>query len=372
MTNSLHLWIGTKKGAFVLQSSGSRSKWTLGAPVLFGHAVYHVLQDARDPKRMLMAAKPGHLGPMVYHSSNAGKSWKEAALPPAFPKAAEGLAIDHIFYLAHGHASEPGVWYAGTSPQGLFRSEDHGANWSSVDGFNLHPMRRAWCGGPQEAPPDGARMHSILIDPRDRKHMYIGMSLGGVFESRDQGNNWEPLNAGCAADFMPDPTVPFGHDPHCVRLHPLVPDRLYQQNHCGVYRMDRAEGRWERIGLKLPKKIGDIGFPIVLHPADPNTAWVFPMDGTTVWPRTSIGGKPAAFVTRNGGKSWTRQDDGLPRENAWWTVFRQAMTADQGKPLGLYLGTTSGEVWASRNEGGRWQCLARHLPRIQSVEIACR
>lgn len=231
-------------------------------------------------------------------------------------------------------------------------------------------MRRAWCGGPQDAPPDGARMHSILIDPRDPKHMYIGMSLGGCFESPDQGNTWEPLNTGCAADFLPDPTVPFGHDPHCIRLHPLMPDGLYQQNHCGVYRMDRAEARWQRIGLKLPKKIGDIGFPIVLHPADPGTAWVFPMDGTTVWPRTSVGGKPAAYVTRNGGKSWTRQDAGLPPENAWWTVFRQAMTADQCNPLGLYLGTTSGEVWASRNEGERWQCLARHLPRIQSVAIA--
>jgi hypothetical protein len=371
MASRMLLLIGTKKGAFVLSGDPSRRKWEAAPPLCFGHVIHHFVQDPRAPKRMLIAAKTGHLGPTVYHSWDGGRKWKEATRPPAFLKAGEGeraLAVGHVFWLTPGHVSQPGVWYAGTSPQGLFRTEDHGDTWESVEGFNKHPKRDAWCAAGQEGPPDGATMHSINIDPRDPAHMYLGMSSGGVFETTDGGNSWAPLNKGLAADFLPDPNAEYGHDPHCVRLHPLYPDRLYQQNHCGIYKMDRAEGKWDRIGLKMPKKIGDIGFPVVLHPRDPNIAWVFPMDGTTVWPRTSPGGKPAVYMTRNAGKSWIRLDQGFPTEQGWLTVFRQAMTADSGEPVGLYLGTTSGEIWASRDEGSSWKCVASHLPRIQSVE----
>ena len=200
--------------------------------------------------------------------------------------------------------------------------------------------------------------------------MYIGLSAGGCFETTDQGASWTPLNKGCAAEFLPDASAEYGHDPHCVRMHPLNPDRLYQQNHCGIYRLDRAEGRWVRIGDNMPKKIGDIGFPLVIHPRDPDACWVFPMDGTAVWPRTSPGGKPAVYGTRNAGRTWQRLDQGLPRQQGWFTVKRQAMTADSGKPLGLYFGTTGGEIWASRNEGQGWKCLARSLPHIYSLEVA--
>ena len=149
-----------------------------------------------------------------------------------------------------------------------------------------------------------------------------------------------------------------------------MPDRLYQQNHCGIYRMDRPEDRWIRIGDNMPRSIGDIGFPMTLHPRDPDTVWVFPMDGGSVWPRTSIKGKPAVYVTRNAGRTWKRQDKGLPREQAWYTVKRQCMASDEGKPVGLYFGTTSGSVWASRNEGDSWHELARDLPHVYSVEVA--
>jgi hypothetical protein len=322
---------------------------------------------------MLLAAKTGHLGPTVFRSTNFGKTWKEASQPPAFEKVPEGQkgrVVDHVFWLTPGHASEPGVWYAGSSPQGLFRSEDDGDSWASVAGFNKHPRRETWVGGLGDGTPDGPKMHSVIIDPRDPNHMYIGMSSGGVFESVDKGSDWKPLNAGSLATFFPDPNPEFGQDPHCVRMHPMDPDILYQQNHCGIYRMDRREGRWVRIGEKMPKSIGDIGFPMVLHPRDPATAWVFPMDGTQVWPRTSPGGKPAAYVTRNAGKSWKRLDEGLPKEHAWFTVFRQAMTADARDPVGIYFGTTCGEIWASANEGEKWSCIARHLPHIYAVEAA--
>jgi len=196
------------------------------------------------------------------------------------------------------------------------------------------------------------------------------MSSGGVFESTNRGADFHPLNRGCEAIFLPDPNAEFGHDPHCVRLHPLQPDRLYQQNHCGIYRIDRPSNEWIRIGKQMPKSVGDIGFPLALHPHDPNTVWVFPMDGTSVWPRTSPGGKPAAYRTSNAGKTWKRLDSGLPEKNAWWTVKRQAMTVDHQKPAGVYFGTTSGEVWGSRNEGDSWKCIAQHLPHIYSLEAA--
>jgi hypothetical protein len=372
-TGVVALLIASKKGAFILKSDTKRRNWEVSNPIFLGNMIHHVVIDPRDRRTMLMAAKTGHLGPTVFRSTNFGKTWKEAAKPPAFDKAPEGekgRVVDHVFWLTPGHPREPKVWYAGTSPQGLFRTEDGGESWESVNGFNDHPMRRAWTGGEQDGTPDGPKMHSINIDPRDPEHIYLGMSSGGVFESTNRGADWRPLNAGCQADFLPTPDPEYGHDPHCMRLHPLEPDILYQQNHCGIYRMDRAEGRWERIGEKMPKAVGDIGFPIVLHPRDPKTVWVFPMDGTQVWPRTSPGGKPAAYVTRNSGKKWQRQDNGLPPGESWFTVFRQAMTADAHEPVGIYFGTTCGEVWASTNEGEKWNCIIRHLPQIYAVEAA--
>ena len=372
-TAPVALLVATRKGAFILKADKTRRAWKIAGPMFFGHIVHHMVLDARDRRTLLVAARTGHLGPTVFRSTDFGKNWQEAAKPPAFPKASEGekgRVVDHVFWLTPGHSSEPNVWYAGTSPQGLFRSEDTGDTWAPVSGFNDHPMYAKWTGGEQDGTPDGPKLHSVIVDPRNPRHLYIGMSSGGVFESVDRGADWKPLNAGCRADFRPDPYPEYGHDPHCVKIHPLDPNILYQQNHCGIYRMERATGKWVRIGESMPKKIGDIGFPIVLHPRDPKTVWVFPMDGTSVWPRTSPGGKPAAYVTRNAGRSWQRQDAGLPASQGWFTVKRQAMSCDAHEAVGVYFGTTGGEVWASRNEGAKWSCIARHLPEIYAVETA--
>ena len=370
-TGPVTLSIATRKGAWFLEGDAGRRGWQINGPVFLGHIVHHVVADPRDRATLLMAARTGHLGPTVFHSADRGRSWKEASRPPAFPKVpegAQGRVVDHVFWLSPGHPSEPGVWYAGTSPPGLFYSEDGGDTWQPVAGFNDHPMRSRWNDGEQDGTPDGPKLHSVLIDPRDPAHLYVGLSSGGVFESFDKGRDWRPLNAGIRADFLPDPYPEFGQDIHRLALHPLEPDILYQQNHCGIYRMDRREGTWVRVGSNMPQDVGDIGFPLVLHPRDPRTVWVFPMDGTEVWPRVSPGGKPAAYVTRDAGQSWKRLDRGLPRSQAWFTVKRQAMTADGHEPLGLYFGTTGGEVWASANEGEEWTCIARHLPEIYAVE----
>jgi photosystem II stability/assembly factor-like uncharacterized protein len=366
------LLVATRKGAWLLHGDSARRRWTAVGPHFLGHIIQHVVLDPRDGRTLLAAAKTGHLGPTVFRSTDFGKSWKEATRPPAFDKKADGSGrvVDHTFWLTPGHASQPGVWYGGTSPQGLFRSEDGGISWQSASPINDDPKYIEWMGTVQDGTPDGPKMHSIIVDPRDPRHLYFGMSGGGVHESTDGGRTFRTLIDGLEVVEGFDRTSPMFHDPHCIRMCPSNPDRLYQQNHCGIYRIDRPSNSWVRIGRAMPKRVGDIGFTMVVHPRNDNTAWVLPMDGQTVWPRTSPDGKPAVYVTRNGGARWQRQDVGLPTAQAWWTVKRQAMCADARDPVGLYFGTTSGELWASRDEGGSWTCIARHLPEIYAVEAA--
>jgi photosystem II stability/assembly factor-like uncharacterized protein len=370
---SLIVLVATRKGAWLYHADPARSRWRADGPHFLGHVISHLVLDPRDRRTLLAAAKTGHLGPTIFRSTDLGRSWKEAAQPPAFAKAPDGQqgrSVDHTFWLTPGHAAEPNVWYAGTSPQGLFRSEDGGVTWSPFSSINDDPQYRKWMGTVQDGTPDGPKLHSIIIDPRDPAHLYLGMSGGGVHESTDSGRTWTPLLKGLEVVEGFDAREPTFHDPHCIRLCPSNPDRLYQQNHCGIYRLDRPSETWVRIGKAMPKQVGDIGFPMVLHPRDANAAWVFPMDGTSVWPRTSPEGKPAVYATRNGGDSWERLDDGLPPSQAWWTVKRQAMTADEQDPVGLYFGTSSGELWMGRDEGRSWSCIARHLPEIYAVETA--
>ena len=372
MANPIQLLVSTRKGAWIYRSDGPRADWSVEGPLHLGQIINHFVVDPRTGGTMLIAAKTGHLGPTIFRSTDGGKTWLEAKRPPAFPPAGEvasARAVEHTFWLEPGHASEPGVWWAGSSPPGLFVSHDDGVSWDSVPGFNEHPMYDKWV--PAGAgTPDGPLLNQIAIDPRDAAHMYIATSTGGVFESQDRAASWSPLNKGVEANFLPDPYPEYGQDAHFIAIHPQRPDRIYQQNHCGIYRIDRPSDIWERIGLAMPKEIGDIGFTVVAHPREPDTAWVFPMDGTDVWPRTSPQGKPAAYRTNDAGKSWQRQDRGFPREQGWFTVKRQAFCADGGAPLGLYLGTTGGELWMSDDEGGNWRTIAAHLPEIYSVVAA--
>lgn len=383
-------WIvGTRKGAWTLRRPARAGQpWQTGEPAFFGCQVHHVVQDPRGAGTLLAAVRTGHLGPTVYRSTDAGATWQEAKQPPAFrPKEEyaasslpaddgrrQGLVVDHTFFLAPGHARQPGVWYAGTSPIGLFKSEDDGVTWAGVAGFNDCPSLAQWCTNFAPGTPEGPKCHSVQVDPSEAKRMIVGLSGGGIFLSEDAGGSWRPVNRGVAMDFAPPKEgggeYEFGHDPHDVVIHPANPRRWYHQNHCGIYRLDWEAGvrdpRWARIGTAMPKEVGDIGFSMTCHPTDDKTCWVVPMDGGTVWPRTSVGGRPAVYRTRDAGASWQRLDRGFP-ERAWYTVLRQAMAHDGGKPLGLAFGTTSGDLWWSGDEGDSWVALARALPKIMSV-----
>lgn len=367
------LLVSTRKGAWLFYSDGNRKTWQVDGPHFLGQIVNHLVLDPRDGRTLVAATKTGHLGPTIHRSINLGRTWAEAKAPPAFAKVQDnekGRSVDHTFWLTPCHANEPNAWYAGTSPQGLFRSDDGGSTWAPFSIINDDPQYRAWMGSAQDGTPDGPKLHSIIVDPRDPAHLYFAMSGGGVHETRDGGRTFTTLIKGLEVVGGFDASNVAFHDPHCVRMCPSNPDRLYQQNHCGIYRLDRPGDTWTRIGAKMPRRVGDIGFPMVVHPRDDNTAWVFPMDGATVWPRTSPGGKPSVYVTRNGGSSWQRLDAGLPESQAWWTVKRQAMAADTHTQVGLYFGTTSGELWMLRDGGARWHCVARHLPEIYAVETA--
>jgi hypothetical protein len=205
-STDITLLVGTRKGAWILRSDARRTTWSADGPIYLGHIAQHLVLDPRDGETLLMAARTGHLGPTVFRSSDLGASWKEATSPPAFRTNDRlGRALRAVFWLTPGHASEPGTWYAGGSPQGLFRSADAGDTWEPVTGWNDHPNWERWSEWPEENTPDGSMLHSVIVDPRDPAHLYIGLSAGGVFESVDGGLDWKPLNAGSLALFFPDP-----------------------------------------------------------------------------------------------------------------------------------------------------------------------
>jgi photosystem II stability/assembly factor-like uncharacterized protein len=345
--------VGTRKGLFLLEGDDERREWSLEGPLLTGFSVFHALADPRDGS--LYACTNFFGGGTVQRSTDGGKTWERAeelGLPDD-----DELKLNAVWHLEPGGDGE--LWLGG-DPGVLFRSDDKGVTWEPNRALLEHETRDRW--GPGAG---GMCLHSINVDPNDANRLVIGISAAGVFRSDDAGESWEPVNKGTAADFLPEPYPDVGQCVHKVLVHPQQPDRLWQQNHCGVYRSDDRGTSWERLdGNGLPS---GFGFPLMLDPRDPDTAYVIPEQGADN--RVVAEGRLGVYRTRDGGASWELAADGLP-ERAWVGVLREASAWDGRDPNGLYFGTQGGSVFVSPSAGDEWIEAARFLPPVLSVETA--
>jgi photosystem II stability/assembly factor-like uncharacterized protein len=349
--------IGTKKGLFFFTSS-DRQKWDFHGPFQNGREVNHAIYDGRSG-RIYATANDSWFGCEIVWSGDLGKSWTSARENPAFPEAS-GLKLERIWHLEPGRASEPQVLYAGVAPAALFRSEDGGQTWREVTGLSQHPTRSRWHPGA-----GGLCLHSIVVDASHANRMFVGISAVGVFRTEDGGATWETANRGTRAEFMPEKFPEFGQCVHKLLMSNNHGSLLFQQNHCGVYRSADGGRTWQEITAGLPS---DFGFPLALHPREPETLFVLPLKGGEF--RCPPEGKLRVFRSRDGGKHWQALTAGLPQENAFVGVYREGMSVDHLKPTGIYFGTNTGKLFSSIDEGDNWRLIADNLPPICSVSTA--
>lgn len=350
--------VGTRKGLWIGTSDDGRA-WSWGRPLFPMEEVYSCMIDTRgEQPRLLVGSGSPHWGPHVYRSDDLGETWAETPNILTLPEDA-GVGVQQVWQLWPGADSEPDVVYAGTQPSALFRSEDRGETFELVGSLWDHPHRTQWGAGF-----GGQAIHTILPHPTDASRMLVAMSTGGVYRTDDARRTWTPANQGIVADFMPEGQQypEFGQCVHKVTRHPDHPERLFAQNHGGVYRSDDGADSWVSIGKALPS---DFGFPVVVHPREPETVFVFPNGaGDSRFPPD---GRALVWRSRDAGGSWESLGDGLP-EPFYSAVLRDAMTADQEG--GIYLGTRVGNVFASTDDGGSWQEVLKNVPDVVVVRAA--
>ena len=339
---------------FVLAGDEDRRAWTLEGPHCETWPIHHAI--AAPDGAILAGGGNAWFGPAVWRSEDAGRSWTHSSQGLAYPEGETPVAA--VWSLA----AADGTLWAGVEPAGLFRSRDGGASWEPIEALNRHPTRTDWQPGG-----GGLILHHIVQDPIEPDRLWVGISTAGVFHSEDGGASWEPRNTGTRMDYAPEgqryPEV--GQCVHALAHAAGRPGRLYQQNHCGMYRTDDGGRSWTSIEPGLPSTFG---FPAVAHPRDPDTLWLFPLNGDQAG-RFAPEGRAAVWRTSDGGRTWEDLRAGLPQRDAYVSVLRQGMAADRLEPAGLYFGTTSGAVFASCDEGESWECVAEHLPTITSVEV---
>jgi hypothetical protein len=355
------LMVGTVKGAFFFWSDKKRKKWRMDGPHFPGESVYAVAYDGRAGRQRAFAAtRSFHWGSVLRASDDFGKNWTAPDRQNIrFPQES-GLSLVQIWQIAPAGDDDPNTLYAGVEPSALFVSRDAGDTWSPVEGILKHPHRPRWTPGG-----GGLCLHTI-IPPRGKSgRMTIAMSTGGVYRSDDGGASWQPRNAGIRAPFLPDKYPEFGQCVHKVVTHREQPNRLFAQNHWGLYRSDDGGDNWTDVANGVPS---DFGFAMQMHPHDPDTVFIVPLesDGFRCTPEAKL----RVYRTTNAGKSWKPLTKGLPQENAFETVLRDGMTADACDKAGIYFGTRSGKVFASANEGDSWQEIADGLPAVVCVKAA--
>jgi photosystem II stability/assembly factor-like uncharacterized protein len=351
------LAIGTRKG-LSLATSDDRTSWQLSAAHFPMQAIYAVAIDTRaETPRLLAGADSNHWGPSVFHSDDLGATWQEPEQAPvAFPDDTDG-ALARVWQLQPGPVDEPGTVWAGAEPASLFRSDDGGLSFELVRALWDHPHRPSW-----EPGAGGMCLHTI-IPHGDR--LVTAISAAGVYRSLDGGRTWNASNTGIEARFFPDRYPEFGQCVHKIAADAEDPDRLYLQNHGGVYRSDDGGSSWNPIHAGLP---ADFGFAMVAHPRRGDSAFLYPLVSDEQ--RVPPDGASRVFATTDGGNTWEARAGGLPSEHVYGTVLRDAMCADDADPTGLYFGNRNGEVWASADVGAHWQSVATHLPDVLVVRAA--
>jgi hypothetical protein len=351
--------VGTQKGLFCFRSDRDRRRWSIEGPQIAGYEVSHAWLDPRLPRRGYAAANHPIWGAHVHRSDDGGWSWKALDRAPCHAPGRQGSSLEAIWFLAPGPLDAPGVMYAGIDPPGLFVSTDHGERFEPVTGLNDHPTRPTW-----EPARGGFAVHSIYVDPTDARRIYVAVSAGGAFRSDDRGVSFRPINRGVRAHNLPSPCPETGHNIHRLVMHPARPERLYRQCYNGTYRSDDRGESWTEITAGLPS---DFGYAIAVCPSDPDRVFVIPEESQHM--RTTAGRKLCVYRSGDGGRHWEPQTRGLPQEHVYITVLREALATDGLDPCGVYFGTSSGHLFASRDLGSHWELLASFLPRILSVQV---
>ncbi|MCZ7583051.1 MAG: exo-alpha-sialidase [Deltaproteobacteria bacterium] len=353
--------VGTMKGAFLFRADAKRRRWERSGPYLQGNPVYALAYDGRRGRHRLWAsANNPFFGTTLRASDDFGAQWTQPKEPNiAFPKKTK-LSLLNIWQVVLGNAAEPDTLYCGVEPAALFVSHDAGEKWELVKGLHDHPHRAKW-----EPGGGGLCLHTIVPHPKDPKRMHIAVSTGGVYRTTNGGKTWAASNKGVRAEFRPDKYPVFGQCVHKIDRHPSKPDRLFLQNHWGLYRSDNGGRSWTDIANGVPS---DFGFPMLTHPHRANWAYIMPLesDGFRCMPSAKL----RVFRTKNAGKSWEPLARGLPQKDAYETVLRDGLAADALRPAGIYFGTRSGRLYASANDGASWKLVADSLPPITCVKTA--
>lgn len=352
------LLVGTKRGLFVL-ASDDRQEWKVVQQTLPGKRVYNAVYDGRNGGRMFAADNGDFFGCFLRYSDDLGETWQEPEQGIQFSEDS-GLKLQNIWLIQPGRAEEPHTVYAGVDPASLWVSTDGGEHWEANPGLLNHPTRDRW--GPGAG---GLCLHSIVPDYANPQRMWVGISAVGCMRTDDGGQTWRHANRNTRADFQPDIYPEYGQCIHRLVQHPTEPDTLYQQNHCGVYRTHDAGDEWIDIQGTLPSPFG---FPIAVDAHHPETIFTIVEDGEG---RYNFPNAFTVYRSEDAGETWEAMEQGLPRgTNVRLGVLRHGMCADTQDPCGVYVGTNTGQLFASTDRGENWRMIADFLPPIYSVNVA--
>ena len=366
--SSVRVLVGTRKGAFILESDGKRKNWTVNGPHFAGWELYHLKGSPADPNRIYASQSSGWFGQMVQRSSDGGKTWETVGNKFVY----EGATGTHQWYDGTPHPwefkrvwhlepslTDPDTVYAGVEDAAFFRTTDAGQTWQELPGLRNHGTGSQWQPGA-----GGLGLHTILLDPTNPKRIYIAISAAGAFRTDDGGATWKAINQGLRSQYIPDPTAEIGHCVHHIAFHGSRPNTLLMQKHWDIMRTDNAGDLWTEVSGNLPT---DFGFCIDVHAHEPETIYVVPIKSDSE--HFPIDGKLRVWRSRTGGNEWEELSKGLPPDNCYVDVLRDAMAVDSLDSCGIYFGTTGGQVFVSPDSGDTWTSIVEHLPAVLSVEV---